>query len=112
MGIVCAGGVCVPLDPQLSLEELERLITDSDSKIIFCSASVFSDKIKPCASGSQIRAVVVDGDDASKEEYIRFTSLREIFPDRSILPVIEENDGASGLYVRNDRPAERRLAYP
>jgi long-chain acyl-CoA synthetase len=99
MGIVCAGGVCVPLDPQLSSEECERFLNDSDAKFVFCSVPVFSDKIKPFAASSQIRAVVVDGDDASREEYIRFSSLREIFPDRSLLPVIEENDGASLVYT-------------
>ncbi len=43
MGILAAGGVVVPLDPQLKYLELRTIINKSDMRYIFCSQSSYSD---------------------------------------------------------------------
>ncbi len=43
MGILAAGGVVVPLDPQLKYLELRTIINKSDMRYIFCSQSSYAD---------------------------------------------------------------------
>jgi len=45
LGIMHAGLTCVPLDIQLSPEEIKNLILDSNAKILFCSYEIFNKKI-------------------------------------------------------------------
>ena len=44
LGIMAAGLACVPLDPQLTEQEIENLINDCAAKIIFVSNAVFQDR--------------------------------------------------------------------
>src|SRR4030042_1110244 len=46
LGIVQAGLVCVPLDPQLNAQEIKKLLSDSAARIVFCSYYVFAKKLK------------------------------------------------------------------
>ena len=96
LGIVQAGLSCVPLDPQLSVQELENLINDSGAKIIFCSYNVFR---KRSRRDSLAKFVVLDAGEAETENFLRFSDIKRIPPDKSILPSVLPEDVASLIYT-------------
>lgn len=88
LGIIRAGMVCVPLDPQLSRQEISNLTADSDSRIIFCSEKLFSDKIKYCIQDSSVKAVVLGAE-----------NIKDISIEGVNWPEISCEDTASLIYT-------------
>jgi len=60
LGVMFAGMACVPLDTQLSTEEISNLVSDSGAKVLFCSDEVFAKKITP-AIRSRLEKIIVLG---------------------------------------------------
>ncbi len=63
LGIARAGLSCVPLDPQLSSDEIKNLILDSGAKIVFTSCEIFAQKVKQAIEGTHTEAVVLETDE-------------------------------------------------
>lgn len=74
LGIVRAGLSCVPLDPQLSSDEIKNLILDSGTKIVFTSCEIFAQKVKQAIEQTNTEAVVLETD----ETKIKNTSYEDI----------------------------------
>ncbi|MDI6605720.1 MAG: long-chain fatty acid--CoA ligase [Candidatus Omnitrophota bacterium] len=47
LGMMYAGVACVPLDAQLTSDEILNLVSDSAAKALFCSSELFNKKITP-----------------------------------------------------------------
>lgn len=83
LGMMFAGLTCVPLDTQLSSQEITNLLCDSGAKALFCSDEVFAKKITPDIRG-RLQKIVVLGlkayggpNCAAFEEVINFKRGRE-----------------------------------
>lgn len=90
LGIVYAGLSCVPLDPQLSLEEIKNLILDSGAKIVFTSYEIFVQKVKLAIEQTDVEAVVLETDEIK----IKNTSYENIN-----WPEVNPSDTASLIYT-------------
>lgn len=99
LGMVQAGLVCVPLDPQLNAQEIKNLILDSAARIIFCSFDVFTKKIKDNIQSNAIKIVVLDMPDSEPEKVMDFALLEEIHGDKSLMPRMLPQDIASLIYT-------------
>jgi len=89
LGIMFSGNICVPIDPQLSLKEIENILDDSGAKLIFTSQQIlnsFKEPIKPIA-----KIVILDRD----LPQIESISVPEDFK----FPEVKEKDIASILYT-------------
>jgi long-chain acyl-CoA synthetase len=87
LGIMYAGLTCVPLDPQLSPQEIKNLITDSQTKAIFCSQELFNHKIKLATEGLSIK-IICD-----------FSVFEQISTENIIWPEVTPEDIASLIYT-------------
>ncbi len=96
-GILLAGGVCVPLDPQTGLEDVQGFIKDAGARMCFCSGKTFG---KWSGKPSGIDHLVRCGG-RQKEDGI--LSLEEVFASGgreadAKLPPVQEGDTAAVLY--------------
>lgn len=98
LGIIRAGLICVPVDPQLNPQEIKNLITDSAAKVIFCPYDIFIKKIKQNIQGNPIKIAVLDAPDIHDESLIKFSDIDTPI-DKSILPDILPQDTASLIYT-------------
>jgi len=101
LGIMYAGLTCVPLDIQLSGQELRNLIGDSKAKILFCSYKIFKDKLSDGSNEklSISMAVVLDCLSPCEKNIIDFSSIQKVTPGKSIRPLISGEDIASLIYT-------------
>ncbi|MBM3284227.1 long-chain fatty acid--CoA ligase, partial [Candidatus Gottesmanbacteria bacterium] len=90
LGIIRAGLSCVPLDPQLSVDEIKNLIQDCGAKIIFASYEIFAQKVKLTVEQTRIKAVVLETDEIK----IKNTSYENI-----CWPEVNPSDIASLIYT-------------
>lgn len=90
LGIMRAGLICVPLDQQLSREEIRNLASDSEAKAIFCSKELFSGKIKEACSGFSIKVFIL-------EEF--WPGLNAISAEGILWPGVSSADIASLIYT-------------
>ncbi|MFA4888553.1 MAG: AMP-binding protein [Candidatus Omnitrophota bacterium] len=90
LGIVRAGLSCVPLDPQLSSDEIKNLILDSGAKIVFTSCEIFAQKVKQVIEQADVEAVVLETDEIK----IKNTSYENIN-----WPEVNPSDTASLIYT-------------
>jgi long-chain acyl-CoA synthetase len=97
LGLMQAGLTCVPLDPALSEFEIRNLISDSGSKIIFCSHIIFKEKIKEIARAIPIKVVVLDATEESN--CINFSEIKNIQASNIIWPKVSAEDIASLIYT-------------
>ncbi|MFH1442013.1 MAG: AMP-binding protein [Candidatus Omnitrophota bacterium] len=106
LGIIRAGMVCVPLDPQLSRQEINNLVTDSSCKVIFCSEKLFSDKIKYCMGVLQndridgsVKPVVLGAENIKENNVVDFSAISGITAQGVIWPEVSSEDTASLIYT-------------
>jgi long-chain acyl-CoA synthetase len=90
LGIVAAGLSCVPLDPQLSSEEIKNLILDSGAKVVFTSSEIFAQKLKQAIEQTEVKAIVLETDEIK----IKNTSYNDIS-----WPEVNPGDIASLIYT-------------
>jgi len=101
MGLMYAGLTCVPLDPQLSGPEIKNLVLDSGAKLIFCSSTVFAQKIKAdIIEGHVSNIVVLDASSPEDEKTIPFSRISEnSTPALSVFPDVSCEDAALLVYT-------------
>lgn len=126
LGIIRAGMICVPLDPQLSRQEISNLITDSNSRVIFCSERIFLDKIKYCmdvlpntffvilreSAGSDsavkpqndridgfVNLVVLGAENIKENNTVDFSGISDISAESVHWPEVSCEDTASLIYT-------------
>ncbi len=98
LGIVSSGLVCVPLDPQLSEKEIENIISDSRSKGVFTSNSVFIEKNIRKLAQSPDKIIILDSD-IEEEKVLGFSRIGRIPAKNISLPRASEQDTASLIYT-------------
>jgi len=99
LGIMHAGLTSVPLDSQLSPQEIRDLIIDSGVRIIFCSHSLFINKIKEVIQDIAIKVVVLDIEDKNDKNCINFSDIDHISLDNIVWPTVLPEDIASLIYT-------------
>jgi len=112
LGIMAAGLACVPLDPQLTEQEIENLINDCSAKIIFVSNAVFQAKnINKIKSGLN-RIVILDLD-IKKENLIGLAQVKSTMPEGVAWPEVLTEDIASLIYTSGttDKPKGVMLTH-
>ncbi|MBL7197942.1 MAG: AMP-binding protein, partial [Candidatus Omnitrophica bacterium] len=92
--ILFAGSIDVPIDPQSNQEEINFILSDSESKIVFTS-SKFLSLFKEATSLQKI--VAIDSPEFSKT--ISASPLSEVSPRTEPLPEVFPQDLASILYT-------------
>jgi long-chain acyl-CoA synthetase len=90
LGILRAGLSCVPLDPQISSDEIKNLILDSGAKIVFTSCEIFAQKVKQAIEQADVEVVVLESDEIK----IKNTSYKNIN-----WPEVNPDDIASLIYT-------------
>jgi len=99
LGISRAGLVCVPLDPQLTPQELKNLIVDSTARILFCSQDILAEKIGRDIREQLTQVIILDAVKSKEEGLLSFEDLKVASPDRRILPTVTPQDTASLIYT-------------
>jgi long-chain acyl-CoA synthetase len=98
-GIVQAALTAVPVDPQLSPEEIKNLIDDCGAKIIFSSSGLFKDKIKGCINGSSVKTVILDLKGEPEKDTFSFSEIENMRLDAINFPSVLPSDTASLIYT-------------
>ena len=97
-GIMAAGLVCVPLDPQLTEQEIANLINDCAAKTIFVSNAIFQakniHKIK-----DRLNKIVISDLDIEKENFIGLAQVKLTSPEGVAWPEVFPEDIASLIYT-------------
>lgn len=99
LGIVYAGLICLPLDPQLTYQEINNLIVDSSAKIMFCSFGAFTEKIGAEIQKRLNKIVVLDMAISKPQNIVSFSDIGHIIPDKTLLPSVKPEDTASLIYT-------------
>ncbi|MFA5351395.1 MAG: AMP-binding protein, partial [Candidatus Omnitrophota bacterium] len=98
LGIMAAGLTCVPLDPQLTEQEIENLINDCSAKIIFVSKIVFQTKnIQKIKSG--LNKIVILDLDIEKDNLIGLAQVKSTLFEGVAWPEVLSEDLASLIYT-------------
>ncbi|MDD5195358.1 MAG: AMP-binding protein, partial [Candidatus Omnitrophica bacterium] len=98
LGIMAAGLTCVPLDPQLTEQEIENLINDCAAKIIFVSNAVFQTKnINKIKVG--LNKIVILDLDIEKERLIGLAQVKSTSSLGVVWPEVLSEDIASLIYT-------------
>ena len=98
LGIMAAGLSCVPLDPQLTEQEIENLLNDCSAKIIFVSNAVFQTKNINKIKASLHKIVILDLE-IEKDNLIGLTQIKSILTDNVAWPEVFGEDVASLIYT-------------
>lgn len=97
-GVLCSGSTCVPLNPESSPEELERLMDDCSPLVMFTSYKVLVSKISPRVKRGLKKIVVLElkdeGDNLMDFSRIKFTAIDDIR-----WPEVSTRDIASLIYT-------------
>ena len=98
LGIMAAGLTCVPLDPQLTEQEIENLINDCAARIIFVSHAVFqAKKINKLKAG--LNKIVILDLDIKKDNLIGLTQVESTLSEGVEWPEVVSEDIASLVYT-------------
>ncbi|MDO8489758.1 MAG: alpha/beta fold hydrolase, partial [Candidatus Omnitrophota bacterium] len=98
LGIMAAGLSCVPLDPQLTEQEIENLFNDCSAKIIFVSNAVFQTKNINKLKTRLNRIVILDLD-IEEERLIGLAQVKSRLPEAVVWPKVISEDIASLIYT-------------
>ncbi|MBM3249162.1 MAG: AMP-binding protein [Candidatus Omnitrophica bacterium] len=98
LGIMAAGLTCVPLDPQLSEQETENLISDCGAKIIFVSNAIFQAKSIHKIKGQLNKIVILDLD-IEKGRLLGLAQVKPTSPEGITWPEVIPEDMASLVYT-------------
>lgn len=86
LAIIRAGGVAVPLNPQLSLSEVRRILLESGTQILVIDKAVFERSIVD-QSALNVRAwIQVDGETETLDGFMRLVDCGAAFPPVAIDP--------------------------
>ncbi|MFA5362954.1 MAG: AMP-binding protein [Candidatus Omnitrophota bacterium] len=98
LGIMAAGLACVPLDPQLTEQEIENLLNDCSARIIFVSHAVFQtkniNKIK-----AKLNKIVILDLDIDKENLRGLEQVKAAVREGAAWPEVFSEDIASLIYT-------------
>ncbi|MDO8662456.1 MAG: AMP-binding protein [Candidatus Omnitrophota bacterium] len=98
LGIVASGLACVPLDPQLTEQEIDNLLNDCSAKIIFVSHAVFQAKnINKLKAG--LNKIVILGLDIEKDNLIGLAQVKSTLSEGLTWPEVFPEDTASLIYT-------------
>lgn len=99
-GILMAGAIAVPLDPQATPQELKHFLEHSECKIIFTSAQLLASLEETLTQISSLQKIIaLDFKKVNPDKIVSFDSLRNEKRQHQELPKISENDLASILYT-------------
>jgi len=98
LGIMAAGLSCVPLDPQLTEQEIENLINYCSAKIIFVSKAIFQTKnIQKIKNG--LNKIVILDLDIEKDNLIGLAQVKSTLSAGLVWPEVFPEDTASLIYT-------------
>lgn len=100
LGIMYAGLTCVPVDPQLTSEDLENILDDCGAKIVFTSYNIFKEKINQKIRQNLQRIVILDLD-LNKEQacLIDFSKIKDFQEEDIVWPDVTPTEAASLIYT-------------
>ena len=98
LGIMAAGLTCVPLDPQLTGQEIENLISDCGAKIIFVSNAILQEKSIQKMQGPLHKIVILDLD-IERENFIGLAQVKLTSHEGVAWPEVSGEDSASLIYT-------------
>lgn len=98
LGITAAGLVCVPLDPQLTEQEIGNLLNDCGAEVVFVSRSVFEEKnihrLRPA-----LKKIVILDLDTENDGLLSFAKISAAAPEDAAWPQVLPQDIASLIYT-------------
>ena len=101
LAIVRAGGIAVPLNPQLSLAEVRRILSDSGTQILVTDRAVFERSIGDRQALNVRTWIQADDEKETLDGFLRVSRTTEVFPPASIDPAatigIFHTSGTSGF---------------
>jgi len=98
LAIMAAGLTCVPLDPQLTEQEIENLLNDCTAKIIFVSHAIFQAKnINKIKTG--LNKIVMLDQDIEKDNLIGLAQVKATLFEGVVWPEVIPEDIASLIYT-------------
>ena len=101
LAIIRAGGIAVPLNPQLSLTEVRRILADSGTDILVTDKSVFEQKIGDRAALDVRTWIQADEETETLDGFLRVSGPRTAAPPVPIDPAatvaIFHTSGTSGF---------------
>ncbi len=66
LAVVMCGGIAVPIDMQLGVEEIKNLLQDSGARLVFCSSRT-EPNVSGAIAGSAIKTMNFDGNDIPRQ---------------------------------------------
>ncbi len=99
LGIMYAGLTAVPLDRQITPEEIKNLTSDSGTKIIFSSYNIFIEKLENNLQDYPLKFVILDNPDYQHPKATNFSKTQDIKPEASLFPDVLPEDVASLIYT-------------
>jgi acyl-CoA synthetase (AMP-forming)/AMP-acid ligase II len=101
LAIIRAGGIAVPLNPQLSLPEVRRILADSGTEILVTDRTVFEKTIGDCKALDVRIWIQADDDQKTLEGFLRLSDTYFPSPPVTIDPAatiaIFHTSGTSGF---------------
>ena len=101
LAVIRAGGIAVPLNPQLSLAEVRRILADSGTEILVTDKTVFERTIQDRQTLDVRTWIQADDEPQTLDGFLRATETQAAFPPVSIDPAatiaIFHTSGTSGF---------------
>jgi acyl-CoA synthetase (AMP-forming)/AMP-acid ligase II len=101
LAIIRAGGVAVPLNPQLSLRELRRILSESGTRVLVTDKKVFERTIGDRSALPVETWIQHDGEAGTLDGFLRFVPGGAVFPPSTIDPAatiaVFHTSGTSGF---------------
>jgi acyl-CoA synthetase (AMP-forming)/AMP-acid ligase II len=100
LAIIRAGGIAVPLNPQLSLSEVSRILADSGTDILVTDKAIFEQRIKDRAALNVRVWIQADSEAQTLDGFVRVGHTGAPFPPTAIDPsttvAVFHTSGTSG----------------
>ncbi|MGA2570295.1 MAG: class I adenylate-forming enzyme family protein [Terracidiphilus sp.] len=101
LAAIRAGGVAVPLNPQLSLREVRRILADSGTKILVTDKAIFERTIKSRGELDVRAWIQVDDEAETMDGFVRLGECGDPFPPSAVDPAatvaVFHTSGTSGF---------------
>jgi acyl-CoA synthetase (AMP-forming)/AMP-acid ligase II len=101
LAIIRAGGIAVPLNPQLSLTEVRRILTDSGTEILVTDTTIFKRNIGDRQALNLRTWIQADDEEETLDGFLRASATETLFPPATIDPTatiaIFHTSGTSGF---------------
>jgi len=100
LGVMFAGLIAVPLDPQLGPQEILNLVSDSNAKVLFSSQEIFTQKITPEIQENIGKIAVLDAQGSCAGKCVAFARIaNNVLEALPVFPEVEPEDTASLIYT-------------